>query len=421
MLSAMSAAPSETEIRRRRWPRVLAWVIPVALVLGAAGYVAVVATAPMPAPTVHPGAELAAVSADPAAAQAAVDEQSLPTAIAWLDGKDIWTNDDAAHPLASISKLVTVLVCQEVQPIAPGEDGPGYTWTEADAERQDYYLSLDGVAFPVPVGTEMTARQMLTLIFLPSANDFAAAYAYSVFGDNETFVAAVRDWADRHELASLELVEPTGMDEGNVASTSDIIRIGRMVLSDPALAEFTRTRTAVMPWGIGVVENTNPLLGELPGMLGVKTGRSASAGFNYLAAQKSSADGRDLVKMSVTLGRPSIEARAQSGREMLAAVEELPQLTEVITEGERVGTLVGADGASVDLLAKASAETTLLPGESAERSVEFAASPSARAREFGAVTAHTPSGDIVVPIRRAAALPEPDLWWRLTHPTALFR
>lgn len=417
----MREARTPTAIRPTRLGRILAWAIPAALVLGAGGYVAAVAAAPLPAPTLRPAAEeTLTVAADPAAAQAVVDAEALPTAIGWLDGEEVWSNDDTAYPLASISKLITVLVCQEAQPLAPGEAGPVYTWSAEDAERQDYYLSLDGVAYPIPVGTEVTLREMLTLIFLPSANDFAASYAYSVFGDNDTFVAAVHDWAERHGLDSVEFVEPTGMDEGNVANTTDLIRIGRLALANPTIAEFTSTPSAVMPWGIGLIENTNPLLTELPGMLGVKTGRSSSAGFNFLAAQESTAGGRDVVKLSVTLGRPSIAARAQSGRDMLAAIETLPQETQVATEGELIGTLVGPDGSSVEVLAKESASTVLLPGESAQRSVELAAAPTGGDASLGTITVHTPSGDIVVPSHQRGTLPEPDLWWRITNPAKLF-
>ncbi len=415
-----SQVPAASQRGRRRGLRIIAWAIPSVLVLGAGGYVAAAAAVPLPEPTLHAlPVATTEIAADTAPAQAAVDAKALPTAIGWLHDEEIWTNDETAYPLASISKLVTVLVAQEAQPLAPGEDGPTYVWTAADRERQEHYLSLDGVAYPIPVGTEVTLREMLTLIFLPSANDFAAAYAYSVFGDNDGFVAAVRDWADRHGLESLELVEPTGMDEGNRANPADLIRIGRMALQHPTISEFTSTQSATMPWGIGLIENTNPLLGELPGMLGVKTGRSASAGFNFLAAQEGTAGDREVVKISVTLARPTIEDRAQSGRDMLAALTQLPQYTEVVTAGEPVGTLTGVDGSTVSLVADDSAKVTLLPGETAQRSVSIH-TDAATAEIAGSIAVAAPAGDIEVQLRRDGTLTTPDLWWRLTHPAELF-
>ena len=395
--------------------------------LAVGGYTAACALAPLPAPTIElspaftPGDDSAAVSADPAAAQAAVDAQSLPTAIGYLHGDEVWANDPTAHPLASISKLITVLVCMEAQPLEPGSDGPVYTWTEADRERQDAYLALDGVAYPIPVGTEITLRQMLHFIFLPSANDYAAAYAYWTFGDDDAFLAAVADWKQRHGLESLQFVEPTGMDEANMASAPDVLRIARLALQNPAVAEFTRTTAVEMPWGVGVIENTNPLLTEMPGIIGVKTGRSGAAGFNFAVARQVDVDGREVVQLSVTLGRESKEARAQSGRDMLAAHDTLPQSTAIVEAGTTVGEAVTVDGTRIPLVTAGGAAVTLLPGEQATRAaaVDVAALGEAGAR-VGAVTVEGPAPVEDVAVVASAAVAEPELWWRLTHPVELF-
>ncbi|GAA2824979.1 D-alanyl-D-alanine carboxypeptidase (penicillin-binding protein 5/6) [Leucobacter komagatae] len=415
----MRTADPTVRSRRGRGVRVVAWALPAALLLGAGGYVWAAANAPLPEPTLTQAAAAEPITARADAPQAVVDERELPTAIGWLHTDDVWSNDGGVYPLASISKLITVLVCQEREPLAPGDEGRTYTWSAADRDRQNGYIALDGVAYPIPVGTEVTLREMLTLIFLPSANDFAAAYAYSVFGDNDTFVAAVRDWAERNGLESLEMVEPTGMDEGNRASAADLVRIARMALNNPTISEFTGTQSATMPWGIGVIENTNPLLGELPGMLGVKTGRSDSAGFNFIAAQSDMAGEREVVKISVTLARPSLQARAQSGREMLAAIGELPLPVEVVRAGEQIGTLTGVDGATVNVTAASAASTTLLPGETTKRTVELR-DDAATAESPGTIRVEAPTGPIEVALKRDGELPEPDLWWRITHPSELF-
>ncbi|QIM17750.1 D-alanyl-D-alanine carboxypeptidase [Leucobacter coleopterorum] len=413
-----SSAPSPAKHKGLRATLVLLSV----LVLLVAGYTVAVASVPLPSPEVT--LEMSAnESFGPEAteAQAVVDAQTLPTAVGWADQKEVWSNDPQAYPLASISKLITVLVCQEKEPLEPGADGPIHVWNEADAARQQGYLADDGVAYPIPVGTEVSLRQMLTLIFLPSANDYAAAYAYSVFGDNDTFVAAVNDWKQRHGFDSVNLVEPTGMDEANVASVADILQIGRLALQNPTIAEFTRMPSADMPWGIGTIENTNPLLTELPGILGVKTGRSSSAGFNYLVAQEGEAFGRPLVKIAVTFGRASKEDRAQSGRDMLAAIEALPQQIEVVKKDSRVGVATTVDGTEIPLVAADSAKAVLLPGEAASRSIEVGEFGAEKAgAHVGSIEIKTPTGDDQVKILTTVDLVQPDFWWRFTHPAAVF-
>ncbi|QIK63630.1 D-alanyl-D-alanine carboxypeptidase [Leucobacter viscericola] len=392
------------------------------LILLLAGYTFAVASAALPEPTVK--LEMSAEETFTAATddvQAAVDAQTLPTAIGWADQDEVWSNDPKTYPLASISKLITVLVCLERQPLDPGADGPVHIWSEADAARQQAYLADDGVAYPIPVGTELTLHQMLTLIFLPSANDYAAAYAYSVFGDNDSFVAAVNDWKQRHGFDSVTLVEPTGMDESNIASVSDILRIGRLALQNPTITEFTRMPSADMPWGIGTIENTNPLLTELPGVLGLKTGRSSSAGFNYLVAQEGEAFGRPLVKIAVTFGRASKEGRAQSGRDMLGALEGLPQQVEVVEQGARVGVATTVDGVEIPLVAAETASAVLLPGEVATRTTKVSDVGAAKAgAKVGSIGIASPTGDTRMDVTTAAAVTEPDFWWRFTHPAAVF-
>ncbi len=414
---------------RRRARKVTA-TIAVLIVAAVGGYTAAAATAALPDAELVLAAEQKPIVADAAPAQAAVDAQALPTAIGWAESEDVWSNDEAAYSLASISKLVTVLVAQEARPLAPGTDGETIVWSDADAALQAGYIARDGVAYPIPVGTEVTERQMLTLIFLPSANDFAAAYARSVFGTDEAFLAAVDEWKKAQGLDSLKFVEPTGMDEGNRANAADLVHIARLTLNNPTITEFTNLQSADMPWGIGTIENTNPLLGELPDMVGLKTGRSSSAGFNLIAAQRVDAHGREVTKISVTLGRGSVEERAQSGRDMLAAMEPLPQLVPLLDAGTEIGEAVSVTGQREPLETTAAASAVLLPGEAASFEAvlgEAATTHPDQAEtatidpdQAGSVEIMSPTGSELVPVAQRGTFTEPDLWWRVTHPVSLW-
>lgn len=411
--------------RRRR--RRLAVTLTVLALLVAGGYTAAAGAAALPDPELIIAADQPPVTASQNPAQAAVDAQSLPTAIGWAESEGVWSNDDRAYSLASISKIITVLVAQEARPLAPGSDGETFVWSEADAAQQAEYIALDGVAFPIPVGTQVTEKQMLTLALLPSANDFMAAYARSVFGSNEALVAAVDAWKQKHGFDSLEFVEPTGMDEANRATAADVVRIARLALQNPTITQFTSLASAEMPWGIGTIENTNPMLGELAGVVGLKTGRSSSAGFNLAAAQVSDARGREVTKISVTLGRGSAEERAQSARDMLAAMDQLPQLVEVVAAGTKLGEAVAATGERLPLETASAAGAVLLPGEAATLEAPPVmdagpdqAVPTAADAPVGAVTVVAPTGEQEIQVVQVGSFAEPDLWWRVTHPAALW-
>ncbi|GAA1315130.1 hypothetical protein GCM10020360_18740 [Nonlabens tegetincola] len=378
----------------------------------AGSYVAAAALVPLPEPTLRldvPAEQRFAV--DDAAAQAAVDGQTLPTAVGWLDGDTVWANDDDAHPLASLTKLVTVLVGQEVEPLAPGEDGPSYTWTEADVEFQAELAEVDGIAFPIPAGIEVTRRELLTLALVPSANDFATAYAHSVFGDTDAFVAAAADWADREGLESLTVTEPSGIDDGNVASAPDVLQLARRVLEDPALAEIVAMEHATLPWGIGEVANTNPLLGESADAIGVKTGHTELAGYSLAAAAQGEFADRPLVRIAVVLGRDSVEARSDDALALLDSLAAMPERRAVVSSGEHLGTLTSIDGSRVTLSAAESFDAVLVPGESLTLSVEAGGD---------ALAVTGPDGAQTLAVRRGGSFAEPSLGWRLTHPRELF-
>lgn len=410
-------------LRRRRRTVVSGILI---LVLGAASYTVAVATTELPAlEATLSVAEEAEYAADPAALEAGVSAQSLPTAVGWAHEDEVWSNSDEPQSIASITKLVTALVGQAANPLEPGSDGFTHVWTPADRQRQSELIALDGIAFPVPVGSEFTQRQMLELMLLPSANDFAQAYANAIFGSNEGFVAAVNDWKAAHGLESLTIVEPSGMDAGNQATPADLVRLARLALADPTLSEITQMESAVIP-GIGVVESTNPLLGNDPGIIGLKTGRLFTTGFNLLAAQTSETSGRVLVNISVSLGRPTAADRVASSREMLALLTAQPQTVELVAKEEQVGSLVTWAGDTVALLSSEATSGVLIPGETANRTITLAPlmTPAGGTAPAGAVVGEwlitTPIGERRVSVITADPITEPDLWWRLTHPSIVF-
>lgn len=417
------AGPEPEPVRRRprRGARAVAWIIPLALMLAAGGYVAFSANVSLPAPALEVMADTASeAAASNSAPQELVEAQLLPTAIGWFHGSDeeVWTNDEAAYPLGSITKLIMMLVAFEYMPLDPGAEGETYVWTAADAALTAKYQAVDGVSYNIPVGTAMTQRDMMKLIFLPSANDVAHAYALWVFGSNDAFLAALDSWKAEHGLDSISLIEPTGMEVADVATAADIVRVTRLALQNPTIAEFNAMEYAEMPWGIGTVVNSNPLLGIVPGVVGTKTGTIYSS-YNLTAAQTMSVDGREVINISVTLDRPSQSARAGAGAAVLQAMSELPVSRTLVEEGEVIGTLRAVTGETIELVANESVTALLLPGETASRTVELDSGWGgwdAKPEGAGTITVATPAGEITVPVHATGTLTEPDLWWRLTHP-----
>jgi len=407
--------------RRRIAAGIIAGIVVALLALG--GYSVAVAVAPLPTlkPVLSAEVEASAeFEGDGAVAQAAVDAQSAPTAVGWLDGDTVWTNDDGQYRIASLTKLITVLVALEHQPIEDGSDGPDYTLTEADAALVDEVLAQNGTFAPAPVGTTLTTRQLLELILLPSANNYAIAYAEWVFGSNDAFIAAANEWLQQHELDSVHIVEPSGLSDDNVAAASDIVRIARLALANPVIAGIVSQSTAQIP-DIGEIQTTNRLLGE-PGVIGLKTGTTFPSGYSLAAAKQTDAHGREVVAIAVTLDRVDAQARADDTRATLAAVDSAAQQIELVQEQSIYGSITTWTGNRIDLIADSSASTVLLPSETATLSVALddEAPASARQHPVGTIEITTPLGAEQVSIVTSAAIVEPDFWWRFTHPGELF-
>lgn len=407
---------------RRRRVRLAATAALATLLVAITGYTVVIATTPLPplAATVAADASQP-VTVDDAAARAVPAGHALPTAIGWLESEAVWANGDEPVQMASLTKLVTALVCLDAYPLQPGADGPTFTWTAEDRAVQEFYQRLDGITYPTPVGTEMTMRQMLQLALLPSANDFAAALVTRVFGSDEAFLAAAAEWIAAHGLTSMTIVEPTGLNDGNRASPGDLVRLARLALANESVRELVAEPAAALPWGPGRVKNTNPLLGTVPGVVGLKTGSLTTVGYNLIVARTADAHGRPVTEIAVVLARPSREARAQAGVEVLAAMSMVPQAVPLLTEGVPLGEVVTWQGDRVPVVAGGSAATVLLPADTAVRQVAVANVGAASAGEVvGEWIATAPTGVVRVPAVLTADITEPDLWWRLTHPAAVF-
>lgn len=405
---------------RRRRRRALRWVggLSTLALLGATGsYAWLVYRTPLPELPVTVVADREVVA--PSGTDSEPQLPELPTAVGWLDEDRVWSNEEKPRELASLSKLITVLVALDAKPLAPHDDGPLYTVTAADEEIRQRVLADDGVVVDTPEGLKLSTRQLLEIILLPSANNYAISYAHWVFGSDAGYRTAVAAWAKKHGLESVSMHEPSGLSRKNVASPADLVRIARLALQDPALASVVAEPWASVP-GIGPLQNSNPLITE-PGVIGVKTGTTVTAGRNMIGARTVTIGGRELTGIVVTMARASEEARAGDTREELHALDALVGTQTVPEPGTAFGKLTTWDGKRVRLVAARGAESTLRAGELVGLSaVAGPLRSGAAGQTAGLLTVTTPSGVEQIPLVTDEEIVAPDLLWKLTHPAVVF-
>jgi D-alanyl-D-alanine carboxypeptidase (penicillin-binding protein 5/6) len=324
-----------------------------------------------------------------------------------------------ALPMASISKVITALVILEAKPLDVDESGPDITFTSADVELYNHYLALNGSLEPVKSGLVLSELQVLQLMLIPSANNYAASLVNWAFGSQEAFVPVAEAWLAENGMTSTTVVEPTGIDPANVSTATDLVMLGKLALASPVVTKIVSTESAKIP-GVGTVENSNDLLG-VDGIDGLKTGTLEDFGANLLFTASYTVGVNTIRVVGVVLGgtdHPTIDDDIQA---FLTAVEAGFQEIPLTTKGTSYGSVTTDWGTTAQLVA-ATSTTTLVYGEQ-PISALVTTDPLTLGKTGDDVgILHITVGDeaVDVDLELDTDISDPGPVWRLTHPAELF-
>ncbi|MHB1132385.1 MAG: D-alanyl-D-alanine carboxypeptidase family protein [Chloroflexota bacterium] len=135
-------------------------------------------------------------------------------------------------------------------------------------------------------GDELTLRDLLYGLMLPSGNDAAVAIARHVAGSEERFMDMVNAKFVELGLADSKFANPHGLDaEDHYSSARDLALLARYAMSNPTFAEVVSTREyTIKGKRTFTLRNGNPLLGRYAGADGVKTGYTEAALQTYVGS-----------------------------------------------------------------------------------------------------------------------------------------
>ncbi|HEV7896739.1 MAG TPA: D-alanyl-D-alanine carboxypeptidase [Planosporangium sp.] len=348
----------------------------------------------------------------PAQGQARLDVEGLGTLGT--------SGDDRSIPIGSVAKVMTAYVVLADHPLAPGEPGPAITVTAGDVD--DYRSRIPGGESLVAVqaGEQLTERQALQALLLPSANNVAQILAKWDAGSVEAFVAKMNATAMELGLAQTHYTDPSGLTPSTVSTAADQTVLAERALKAPALAEIVALPSATLPV-VGTVNNWNSLLGT-DGVFGVKTGSTDEAGGNLVFAARLTVAGHTLTVVGAVLGQPGKQTPEQlaavndATRKLLAATARLVQVYTALPAGT-VGEVRGAWGRSVAVHTAAPVRVVGWPGLTVGVQTHPAV-PDRRVRAgqiVGTLTVDNGLGGTTADLRVGATLPEPSAWWRLTR------
>lgn len=413
----LTVSPDLLARRPRRSPVRPGVVVPILAVLGFAGaYAATTLLWPLHAvaPTVTEVA-LADVTA-PISALTWPGAGSAAVGVAGIDSVSTSTADAAS--IASITKLVTVLMVLDEMPLAPGEQGPTFAFTQRDRTAYNNYLARDESALNVPVGGTLTEYQMLQGILIGSAGNYTDRIASTIWPTDAVFAAAARTWLSKHNLPGITMFEPTGIDPANTADPASLITLARLAMTNPVIAEIVRTPTVDLP-GAGLVQNTNNLLVD-SAVVGLKTGMLFGA-YNLLAAKELTIGETPVRVYAAVLGQPSGESRDGETARLLTEVAAEVAAPTILPAGTVAGVISTPWGVSVNMVTDADTSVLLWNGGAAKitTTLDLGEARDANAT-VGSVRLKGALNSATVGVQLSGDITDPDAWWRLTHPLQLF-
>jgi serine-type D-Ala-D-Ala carboxypeptidase (penicillin-binding protein 5/6) len=232
---------------------------------------------------------------------------------------------------ASMSKLMTLAVAFKA--IKAGE-----IKLEDEFFMSEYAWRKGGApsgtsAMMVPVGKKAKVEELLKGITVQSGNDAAISIAENMAGNESLFVKRMNAEARQIGLKKSSFTNPTGLhDPGHQMTVRELAILARHIIRTYpdlyelfALKEFTYLKHRFI--------NRNPLLGQVAGLDGLKTGFTKEAGHGIVAAAKQ--DGRRLI--AVIAGDATADDRRDDARRLLEWGFRAFAETKLFDAGEIVG------------------------------------------------------------------------------------
>jgi D-alanyl-D-alanine carboxypeptidase (penicillin-binding protein 5/6) len=222
-----------------------------------------------------------------------------------------------AAAIASVAKVMTAYLVLRDHPLRPGEDGPTITLTDADVADTDLRRRRRESVLSIAAGEQLTERQALQALLLPSANNIAAVLARWDAGSMDRFVARMNTASRSLRMTHTRYTDPSGYDDATVSTAADQVRIVDRAMRLPVFASIVATPSASLPVA-GTVHNTNTLL-ERDGFVGIKTGSDNAAGGCFAFRAIRWIDGKQTTITGVVLGQPGHD-RIAAGLEAADAI-----------------------------------------------------------------------------------------------------
>ena len=212
--------------------------------------------------------------------------------------------------VASITKVMTYVVAMD-------EVSKGNVKLDDKVTISEKASKRGGSSFKLKPGQVYTLERLLESSMIASANDSCIAIAEHVSGSEQAFIGLMNKKATELKLDKTNYVSVNGFpEEGthNTMSTEDILKLTVHTLHKyPQILKITSKESLIDEERELEFINTNPLLGEVAGISGFKTGYADNAGYCLISTKET--NGSKLI--SIVMGARSEDIRKNKSVELL--------------------------------------------------------------------------------------------------------
>ncbi|WP_187366533.1 D-alanyl-D-alanine carboxypeptidase family protein [Trebonia kvetii] len=222
-------------------------------------------------------------------------------------GQVLWArNATEVRPIASITKVMTALVVMQANQPNRGIAVPKAV--------KNYVAKYGANAVGLIPGQVLTVDELMHMMLIESAADAAYTLANAYGPGLPAFIGKMNAEATRLGLTHTHFTSPDGLPYPSETSTystpAELVHLGEVAMEYPEFRGIVKLRYYTLKKGKGhgaySVTSSNELIGQYPGVVGIKTGFTDAAGHTLLF--EAVRDGRVLI--GDVLGSPPTGAGA---------------------------------------------------------------------------------------------------------------
>lgn len=325
-------------------------------------------------------------------------------------------------PLASVAKLMTAYVVLHDHPLTVTSNGPNIPITATDVALYQRDKAAGDSVVAVTAGEQLTERQALEALLVPSGDNIATLLATWDAGSESAFVAKMNAAATQLGLTHTHYVDASGVAPGSASNAASQVVLAMADMKSSVFRSIVDMAQVTLPVA-GLQYNVNAELGK-HGINGIKTGYTTTAGGCFVFSATVTVRGKHqtvvgavLHQLGTTAQPSALTSAFDAAIALLSSTTTALEQATVIHAGQVIGHLSAPWTKTVSLDATRSVTVMGLPGQKVSTKVLLPSTidaPLHAHEQVGKVVVSLGDQRETVPLETSRTLPGASVTWRLT-------